>query len=258
MYFLPLNAAVWLQRLISAPLESCPCDLLSWEEYVVQVQMRKIGNYLESTVVQSNVFWRASSCHDVFCAACGACASDCTWRGGPTFQVWQTSTLGVLQFCNVLPVSLHNWGPVSIQQPRGRGAELGFLGRWMWNWRMCVASPATGRTDLVNLLSSKKDPLGPSWVSGPKHGKHRPWAWCKAIQTCNVGYWSERISIEINLLSIHLNSLSIDFPSTANLETTKSPHTFLCTIGYHPNNYIIEDLGHSWGTPLKNCLGAVV
>ena len=31
----------------------------------------------------------------------------------------------------------------------------------------------------------------------------------------------------------------------------------MCTIGYHPNNYIIEDLGHSWGTPLKNCLGAV-
>ena len=26
---------------------------------------------------------------------------------------------------------------------------------------------------------------------------------------------------------------------------------------YHPDNYIIEDLGHSWGTPLKNCLGAV-
>jgi len=31
----------------------------------------------------------------------------------------------------------------------------------------------------------------------------------------------------------------------------------LCTIGCHPNNYIIEDLGHSWDTPLKNCLGAV-
>ena len=23
-----------------------------------------------------------------------------------------------------------------------------------------------------------------------------------------------------------------------------SPQKFLCTIGYHPNNYIIEDLGH--------------
>ena len=31
----------------------------------------------------------------------------------------------------------------------------------------------------------------------------------------------------------------------------------LCTIGYHPNNYIIEDLSHSWGTTFKNCLGAV-
>ena len=35
------------------------------------------------------------------------------------------------------------------------------------------------------------------------------------------------------------------------------PKKFLCTIAYHPNNYIIEDLGHSWGTPLKNCSGAV-
>ena len=34
------------------------------------------------------------------------------------------------------------------------------------------------------------------------------------------------------------------------------PQKFLYTIGYHRNNYIIEDLGHSWGTPLKNCLGA--
>ena len=31
----------------------------------------------------------------------------------------------------------------------------------------------------------------------------------------------------------------------------------LCTIEYHPNNYIIEDLSHSWGTSLKNCLDAV-
>ena len=29
------------------------------------------------------------------------------------------------------------------------------------------------------------------------------------------------------------------------------------TIGYHPTNCIIEDLSHSWGTTLKNCLGAV-
>ena len=29
------------------------------------------------------------------------------------------------------------------------------------------------------------------------------------------------------------------------------------TIEYHPNNYIIEQLSHSWGTPLKNCLGVV-
>ena len=35
-----------------------------------------------------------------------------------------------------------------------------------------------------------------------------------------------------------------------------SPQKFVCTIEYHPNNYIIEDLGHSWGTSLKNCLGA--
>ena len=36
-----------------------------------------------------------------------------------------------------------------------------------------------------------------------------------------------------------------------------SPQKFLRTIEYHPNNYIIEYLGHSWGTPLKNCLDAV-
>ena len=31
----------------------------------------------------------------------------------------------------------------------------------------------------------------------------------------------------------------------------------LRTIEYHPNNYIIEYLSHSWGTTLKNCLGAI-
>ena len=36
-----------------------------------------------------------------------------------------------------------------------------------------------------------------------------------------------------------------------------SPQKFVCTIEYHPNNYIIEDLGHSWGTSLRNSLGAV-
>jgi hypothetical protein len=35
------------------------------------------------------------------------------------------------------------------------------------------------------------------------------------------------------------------------------PKRVLCTIGYRPNNYMIEDVGHSWGTHLKNCLGAV-
>ena len=57
------------------------------------------------------------------------------------------------------------------------------------------------------------------------------------------------ISIEINLLSIHLNLHSIDYPFKSK---NKSPEKFLCTIGYHK---IIEDLGHSWGTPLNNCLG---
>ena len=56
------------------------------------------------------------------------------------------------------------------------------------------------------------------------------------------------ISIETNLLSIHVNLLSIDFPFKSK---QKSPQKFLCTIGYHPNNYIIEDLGHSWGAPLE-------
>ena len=36
-----------------------------------------------------------------------------------------------------------------------------------------------------------------------------------------------------------------------------SPQKFLCTIGYHRNNSVIEDLGHSCGVPLNNCLGAV-
>ena len=25
----------------------------------------------------------------------------------------------------------------------------------------------------------------------------------------------------------------------------------MCTLEYHPNNHIIEDLGHSWGTSLR-------
>ena len=38
------------------------------------------------------------------------------------------------------------------------------------------------------------------------------------------------------------------------------PQKFLCTIGKGTIEtiiYIIEDLGHSSGTPLKNCLGLV-
>ena len=68
-------------------------------------------------------------------------------------------------------------------------------------------------------------------------------------------YWQERISIETSLVSIHSNLLSIDFPFKS---PKKTPKKLLCTIGYHPNNYIVEDLGHSWGTPLKNCLGDVL
>ena len=30
----------------------------------------------------------------------------------------------------------------------------------------------------------------------------------------------------------------------------------MCTIEYHTTNNTIEDLGHSWGTSSKNCLGA--
>ena len=36
-----------------------------------------------------------------------------------------------------------------------------------------------------------------------------------------------------------------------------SPQKNLSTIEHHPNQYFIEDLSHSWGTPLKHCLGAV-
>ena len=35
-----------------------------------------------------------------------------------------------------------------------------------------------------------------------------------------------------------------------------SPQELVCTIEYHAINYIIEDLGHSWGTSLKKCLDA--
>ena len=56
-----------------------------------------------------------------------------------------------------------------------------------------------------------------------------------------------------NWFSIDFNLLSIDFP----LKSKKSTQQFLCTIEYHPNNYMIEYLCHSWGTPLKNCLDAV-
>jgi hypothetical protein len=59
--------------------------------------------------------------------------------------------------------------------------------------------------------------------------------------------------IRTNLLSIHLNLLSTDVPFKSKNKTYK----FVYTIGYHRNNYIIEGLGHSWGTPLKNCFGAV-
>jgi len=35
------------------------------------------------------------------------------------------------------------------------------------------------------------------------------------------------------------------------------PQKWLGTIEYHPNIHIIEQLSHSWGTTLKNCLDAV-
>ena len=44
------------------------------------------------------------------------------------------------------------------------------------------------------------------------------------------------MSIETNLLSIHVNLLSIDYPSKS---IKKMPQKFVCTIGYHRNNYII-------------------
>jgi hypothetical protein len=49
-----------------------------------------------------------------------------------------------------------------------------------------------------------------------------------------------------------VNLLSVDFPLTL-----KNNHPKSICAEYHPNNFIIEDLGHSWGTHLKNCLGAV-
>jgi len=51
-----------------------------------------------------------------------------------------------------------------------------------------------------------------------------------------------------------VNLLSTDFPFKSQKSIAQK---FLCTIGCRPNNYIIEDLGHAWGTPLKNCLGVV-
>jgi len=82
-------------------------------------------------------------------------------------------------------------------------------------------------------------------------------------------------SIDLNLLSIDFNLLSTDFQLISiyfqlifnwnQFTFNRFQFTFnwfsigfqLSTIGYHPVNYIIEYLSHSWGTPLKNCLGAV-
>ena len=55
--------------------------------------------------------------------------------------------------------------------------------------------------------------------------------------------------------SIPLNLLSVDFPFKSK---KKTPEKLLCTIEYQQNNSIIEDLGHSWSTPWKKCLSAVL
>ena len=66
------------------------------------------------------------------------------------------------------------------------------------------------------------------------------------------------ISIEINLLSIYFQFIWIYFQLMFLLnQKTKNTQKNAVHNRYHPDNYIIEDLGHSWGTPLKNCLGAV-
>ena len=111
------------------------------------------------------------------------------------------------------------------------------------------------------------------------------WIYFQLIFLVNLKniYWCERIAIEINLPSIHLNLLSIDFPFKPPknilirndfnwnqfnfnfiwiyvhliflLIQINNPKSFCAQTGCHGNNCIIEDLSHSWGTPLKNCFG---
>lgn len=116
-YFFPPNRAmpsVWCYV-----FSASECSCLTSEAYFCTVGimpmwpsvMRRVcgasaneKNRKLSTVVQSNVFWRASSRHDVFCAACGACASDCAWRGGPTIGSQSQVRPPHLEYCSITMV----------------------------------------------------------------------------------------------------------------------------------------------------------
>ena len=74
-------------------------------------------------------------------------------------------------------------------------------------------------------------------------------------------FWTSKRSIDkkgfqLNSTYFQLMWIYFQLIFLSNLKKT-TPQKVLCTIGCHPNNYIIEDLGH-YGVPLsKNCLGAV-
>ena len=66
--------------------------------------------------------------------------------------------------------------------------------------------------------------------------------------------WTSKKSINkkgFQLKPIYFQFIWIYFQVIFLLNPKKMPQKFLCTIGYHRNNYILEDLGHSWGTPWK-------
>ena len=94
-------------------------------------------------------------------------------------------------------------------------------------------------------------------------------SWGTPLRNCLGGAFKKGFNKASNYLgNLHFQGFNMDmvFESKWTSFTQRkvdngfcvfSPHFFLCTIGYHRNNYIIEDLGHSWGTPMKNCLGSV-
>ena len=59
--------------------------------------------------------------------------------------------------------------------------------------------------------------------------------------------------IYVQMICQKLWQISVRVGITRSTVIVFAQKKLLCTIGCHPNNYIIEDLGHSCVTPLKFC-----